>query len=585
MPVQPLGFSYIRFSHPDQAKGDSVRRQEDAGGAAAWCARNKVQFDTSLTIRDEGRSAFKRSDFDTYALARFLDAVKAGTVPKASYLIVENLDRLSRESEVPALNLFTSILVAEVKIVQLSPREQVFSSHSDLGELLPAILELSRGHSESKAKSVRVGSAWAQKRKLAAEGEPLTRKVPGWVRFEGGKLGLIPDRAVVVRRIFAMARDGHGVFSIATALNAERVPCWRLPRKVNRGEAARWNETAVYFILKSAAAHGEFQPCQGSRSRGRSARPVGDPIPGYFPAAVTTAAFHAAHQSMRTRRKLHGGRRGKHINLFSGLLRDARDGGSLTTKHHSTLPAVLIPVGAKQGTGVPWVSFPAKVFEDAIMGELVELSAADILPDTDSDGKVRTLSAREAEAAEQVHRYKSKSEESDEAFAVFADKAVEWERKRMLIAAELAEARGEAASPPTTAWVQFRTAGDVLKTDNSDENRVRCRESLRGAVESVWALYLPGQGLRAAAAQVFFKGGAVRGYLIVYQPPTGNHLVRRPAVPPVVKSFKRAGLDEDRYDLRKQKHVPDVAAFLARVRDEVESELKAGRGGLRRGRD
>ena len=45
----PVAFSYIRFSHPDQAKGDSVRRQAEA--AREWCERNKIKLDTSTTFR------------------------------------------------------------------------------------------------------------------------------------------------------------------------------------------------------------------------------------------------------------------------------------------------------------------------------------------------------------------------------------------------------------------------------------------------------------------------------------------------------------------------------------------------------
>ena len=91
-----IAYSYVRFSHPDQAKGDSLRRQTDA--AAAWCERNGVRLDTSTTFRDLGRSAYTgahRSNPDRHALAAFLKLVEAGKVPRGSFLIIENLDRLS----------------------------------------------------------------------------------------------------------------------------------------------------------------------------------------------------------------------------------------------------------------------------------------------------------------------------------------------------------------------------------------------------------------------------------------------------------------------------------------------------------
>ena len=54
-------------------------------------------------------------------MAAFLQAVKLGPGARGSFLVVENLDRLTRESIVPAVNLFTSSSWPGVKIVQLSP--------------------------------------------------------------------------------------------------------------------------------------------------------------------------------------------------------------------------------------------------------------------------------------------------------------------------------------------------------------------------------------------------------------------------------------------------------------------------------
>ena len=121
-----IAFSYVRFSHPDQAKGDSVRRQTEA--AAEWCMRNGVQLDTATTLHDLGKSAFTgghRSNPDRHALAAFLKLVEAGKVPRGSYLIIENLDRLSREHIQPALLLALNLLQAGIRIVQLKPSEIV----------------------------------------------------------------------------------------------------------------------------------------------------------------------------------------------------------------------------------------------------------------------------------------------------------------------------------------------------------------------------------------------------------------------------------------------------------------------------
>jgi hypothetical protein len=60
----PLADSYLRFSPSIQAAGDNIRRQTAA--REAWLAAHpRVRLDTSLVLEDRGRSAFRRTDWDT----------------------------------------------------------------------------------------------------------------------------------------------------------------------------------------------------------------------------------------------------------------------------------------------------------------------------------------------------------------------------------------------------------------------------------------------------------------------------------------------------------------------------------------
>src|ERR1700693_1779651 len=126
MSTIPIAYSYIRFSSPEQAKGDSIRRQTEA--AREWCQRNGLCLEETTTLLDLGKSAYTgehRKNPDRHALAGFLKLVEAGKVPRGSYLIIENLDRLSREHERDALRLWMDLLDHGVNIVQLHP-ETVF---------------------------------------------------------------------------------------------------------------------------------------------------------------------------------------------------------------------------------------------------------------------------------------------------------------------------------------------------------------------------------------------------------------------------------------------------------------------------
>src|SRR5438128_1776436 len=98
MTASPAAYSYVRFSHPDQAKGDSLRRQTEA--AELWCKRHGAALDMSTTFRDLGKSAFTgahRKNPDRHALAAFLKMVEEGRIPRGAFLILEKLGRLSRE--------------------------------------------------------------------------------------------------------------------------------------------------------------------------------------------------------------------------------------------------------------------------------------------------------------------------------------------------------------------------------------------------------------------------------------------------------------------------------------------------------
>jgi DNA invertase Pin-like site-specific DNA recombinase len=93
-PQMTRAYSYVRFSTPDQAKGDSYRRQTEA--ANEYARRHGLVLDTELTFTDLGVSAFRGANAKTGALGVFLEAVKDGTIAPGSHLLIENLDRLTR---------------------------------------------------------------------------------------------------------------------------------------------------------------------------------------------------------------------------------------------------------------------------------------------------------------------------------------------------------------------------------------------------------------------------------------------------------------------------------------------------------
>ena len=83
----------------------------------------------------------------THALAGFLQAVRLGRVPSGSYLIVESLDRLSREKIRPALTLLLNLIESDIKVVQQLPQGAVYDEDVEPMQLIMAVMELFSAYS------------------------------------------------------------------------------------------------------------------------------------------------------------------------------------------------------------------------------------------------------------------------------------------------------------------------------------------------------------------------------------------------------------------------------------------------------
>lgn len=233
--TQPKAYSYKRFSTPAQEHGDSLRRQ--TAMAQAWADRKRVPLDTELNLTDRGVSAYTGANRDVGNLGAFLRAVEDGTVPKGSWLLVENLDRLSREPAFDATYTMQGIIRAGITVVDLSDngglgREynmETLRSDQGLMHLMAMMLSFARGNQESAQKARRVGEAYANKRAAFASDQkltkPYTRKLPAWIRWDEATASyvLIKKRAALLRRMFEMVDRGLGVHSIAGQLNEAKV--------------------------------------------------------------------------------------------------------------------------------------------------------------------------------------------------------------------------------------------------------------------------------------------------------------------------------------------------------------------------
>jgi len=185
-----IAYSYQRFSNQEQARGDSLRRQQAL--VDQYIAENGLILDKTLT--DRGVSAYKGKNARQGALKTFLDGVENGDIPSNSILICESLDRISRNNIYDALDLFLSITRKGVTIVTLTdgqPKE--YGKSADPMQLMECLFIFSRANEESARKGERVKAAYDNKVEqvkrwsesgLAEPGKPpiiITSDTPTWI--------------------------------------------------------------------------------------------------------------------------------------------------------------------------------------------------------------------------------------------------------------------------------------------------------------------------------------------------------------------------------------------------------------------
>ncbi|MCD7108513.1 recombinase family protein [Rhizobium sp. DKSPLA3] len=279
-------------------------------------------------MQDLGVSAWKGRNFKTGALGRFLSMVESGQIPKGSYLLIESLDRLSREAVPDALTLFMAIINAGIVIVTLGEDRQIYSRdrlNGDWTKLIIGLAVMSRGHEESQTKSERISAVAKRKRELAREGKGhITSITPAWIdakRIDANRYAFtLNDHVKTVRAIYEMATRGLGATVIARKLNADGIPAFK--------SKDGWYQSVIKALLTRPDVIGTFQPHRIIDSR---RVPDGEPIANYFPAAVDKDVFLRV-QARRSNPGKPGRKGNTFANLFTGLCHCAHCGGPMTMK-------------------------------------------------------------------------------------------------------------------------------------------------------------------------------------------------------------------------------------------------------------
>jgi DNA invertase Pin-like site-specific DNA recombinase len=215
---------YRRFSKPDQSKGYSATRQQDR--AEAYAERYGLKIID--TYADKGVSSFTGENSDIGTLSRLLTAARNNKFRRGTHLLMELLDRLTRQQIRRAHRLFDDLIEAGLVIHTLIG-EQVFwdkQIDEDPTKLIIAIVILMRGNNESATKSNRSQKNIERARKLARTDMVPLNRAPAWIDIvhQGNKRVFRLNRyAKTVRRIFEEASAGLTIHEICRRLNADKI--------------------------------------------------------------------------------------------------------------------------------------------------------------------------------------------------------------------------------------------------------------------------------------------------------------------------------------------------------------------------
>ena len=224
--------SYLRFSTPKQALGHSEERQID--DSRRYCAEKGLELNEDLSMDDKGLSAWTGKNLESGALGHFLAAVKAGKIQPGTAIIVEDLDRLSRQGFRTTYELLNAFIDNGLE-VHIPDKGKVYSAefNNNPMDIMEVVFKASKAKEDSDLKSRRIQDAKDRNKEAAINGRLYTSNIPAWLAVQDDKIIEVTEENInnfkddkrervpvaVVQEAYRLASLGMGRTTIFEKLN------------------------------------------------------------------------------------------------------------------------------------------------------------------------------------------------------------------------------------------------------------------------------------------------------------------------------------------------------------------------------
>lgn len=448
---------YSRFSSEKQNLGDSIRRQSEQGKAYA----SKLGLEL-IEVTDKGISAFKGKNNTTGNLNTLIKNAESGEIPAGTVLIVESLDRVSRQNPIDALDVFKRLLNSGLEVHtlidnQIYTRESV---HDNFFSLLGSLFVMQRAYDESLTKSIRAKASIQARKKAVIEDGAVWKGVrPHWIEVKNNKNVIIEEKAKIVAEIITRYLNGLGANKIAQQLNDEGF---------KSANGKNFSAGGIFKLLGRKSLYGTFEI-------------DGKEIEDYFPALITKDQFNQIQylRSQKNPTKPTKGRIGSGNNPFTGLIKCGVCGGAMHIRHNG---GQRLQCENKLRTGCNNATIKLEEFKelffkwyDDIDFSIVNKTQAQTKAQTIKNN-IETIKGENLKIKNQIDNYMNALgfADSKDQGKIFTDKIIELQTKQKELDKEIEDLRIQLQAESNQ--------GEIIKTDitnlTTDEINLALKEHI-----------------------------------------------------------------------------------------------------------